>query len=89
MKLLLRHSSNSNSRKLSRQKFHNELACIFTAHYASETADRNQQLTDGSILANRNNANHLYCLLSNQKKVQILAFLLVMAAKEMYHALVP
>ena len=34
-----------------------------------------QQLTDGGILANRNGANHSYCFLSNQKKVQILAFL--------------
>ena len=32
MKLLFRHSSNS--RKLSGQKFHNELACVFTAYYA-------------------------------------------------------
>ena len=74
MKLLFRHSSNS--RKLSRQKFHNELACVFTAHDASKNADWNQQqLTDGGILANRNSANHPYCFLSNQKKVQILAFL--------------
>ena len=27
------------ARKLSRQKFHNELACVFTAHYASKNAD--------------------------------------------------
>ena len=67
MKLLFRHSSNS--RKLSRQKFHNELACVFTAHYASKNADWNQQqLTDGGILANWNSANHPYCFLSNQKK---------------------
>ena len=32
------------------------------------------QLMDGGILATRNSANHLYCFLSNQKKVQILAF---------------
>ena len=74
MKFLFRHSINS--RKLSRQKFHNELACVFTAHDASKNADRNQQqLTDGSILANRNSANHPHCFLSNQKKVPILAFL--------------
>ena len=74
MKLLFRHSSNS--RKLSRQKFHNELACVFTAHYASKNADWNQQqLTDGGILVNWNSANHPYCFLSNQKKVQIPAFL--------------
>ena len=74
MKFLFRHSSNS--RKLSRQKFHNELACVFTAHYASKNADWNQQqLTDGGVLANRNSANHPYCFLSNQKKVQIRAFL--------------
>ena len=74
MKFLFRHSSNS--RKLSRQKFHNELACVFTAQYASKNADWNQQqLTDGGILANWNGANHSYCFLSNQKKVQILAFL--------------
>ena len=63
------------SRKLSRQKFHNELAVYSLPHYASKNADRNQQqLTDGGILANRNGANHSYCFLSNQKKVQILAF---------------
>ena len=74
MKLLFRHCSNS--RKMSWQKFHNELGCVFTAHYASKNADWNQQqLTDGGILANRNGANHPYCFLSNQKKVQILAFL--------------
>ena len=74
MKRLFRHSSNL--RKLSsRQKFHNEHACVFSAHYASKNADWNQQqLTDGGILANRNSANHPYCFLSNQKKVQILAF---------------
>ena len=74
MKLLFRHSSNSKT--LSRQKFNNELACVFTAPYANKNADWNQQqLTDGGILANRNSANHPYCFLSNQKKVQILAFL--------------
>ena len=36
MKFLFRHSSNS--RKLSRQKFNNELACVFTAHYALKNA---------------------------------------------------
>ena len=80
MKLLFRHSSNS--RKLSRQKFHNELACVFTAHYASKNADWNQQqLTDGGVLANRNSANHPYCFLFNQKKVQILAFLHVICER--------
>ena len=74
MKFLFRHSSNS--RKLSRQKFQNELACVFTAHFSSKNADWNQQqLTDVGILANRNSANHPYGFLSNQKKVQILAFL--------------
>ena len=34
-----------------------------------------QQLMDGRILANRNSANHPYCFQSNQKRVQILAFL--------------
>ena len=39
-------------KKLSRQKFHNELACVFTPHHASKNADRNQQqLKDGGILA--------------------------------------
>ena len=61
--------------EMSRQKFHNELACVFTAYYASKNADWNQQqLTDGVILANRNSANHPHCFLSNQKKVQILFF---------------
>ena len=67
VKFLFRHSSNL--RKLSRQKFYNELACVFTAHDASKNADWNQQqLTDGGILANWNSANHPYCFLSNQKK---------------------
>ena len=56
-KFLFRHASNS--RKLSRQKFHNEVACVFTAHCTSKNGDWNQQqLTDGGILANRNSANH-------------------------------
>ena len=68
--------------EMSRQKFHNELACVFTAYYASKNADWNQQqLTDGVILANRNSANHLHCFLSNQKKVQILAFLHVICER--------
>ena len=56
---------------------HNEFACVFTARlYASKNADWNQQqLTDGGVLANRNRANHPNCFQSNQKKVQILAFL--------------
>ena len=74
VKFLFRHSSNS--RKLSRQKFYNELPCVVTAHDASKNAVWNQQqLTDGGILANWNSANHPYCFLSNQKKVQIPAFL--------------
>ena len=71
MKFLFRHSSNS--KKLSRQKFDNELACLHTQ--AKMQTENQQQLTDGGILANRNSANHPYCFLSNQKKVQILAFL--------------
>ena len=88
MKFLFRHSSSS--RKLSRQKFHNELACVFTAHYASKIADWNlQQLTDGGILTNRNSANHSYCFLSNQKKVQILFFLHVICDCIMPSSLLP
>ena len=50
------------------------MSTVFTA-YASKNADWNQQqLTDGGIWANRNSANPPYCFLSNQKKVQILAF---------------
>ena len=37
VKFLFRHSSNS--RKLSRQKFYDELACVFTAHDASKNTD--------------------------------------------------
>ena len=78
LKFLFRHSSNS--RKLSRQKFHNELAYLFTAYYGSKNADWNhQQLTDGGILANRNSANHpaeiswrtrvcIHCVLRKQKR---------------------
>ena len=84
MKFLFRHSSNS--RKLSQQKFDNELACVL---YASKNADWNQQqLTDSGILANQNSANQPYCFLSNQKKVQFLAFFM-WSVKEMYHALLP
>ena len=84
MKFLFRHSSNS--KKLSRQKFDNELACLYTQ--VKMQTENQQQLTDGGILANRNSANHPYCFLSNQKKVQILAFLL-WSVKEMYHVLLP
>ena len=65
------------------RKFHNELACVFTAYYnASKNTDWNQQqLTDGGVLANRNSANHPNCFLSNQKKVQILAFLHVICKR--------
>ena len=70
------------ARKLSRQKFHNELACASSAHYASKNADCNQQqLTDGGVLANRYSANNPYCFLSNQKKGQILAFLHVICER--------
>ena len=77
LKFLFRHSSNS--RKLSRQKFHNELAYLFTAYYGSKNADWNhQQLTDGGVLANRNSTNHpaeiswrtrvcIHCVLRKQK----------------------
>ena len=64
MKFLFRHSSNS--KKLSRQKFDNELACLYTQ--AKMQTENQQQLTDGGILADRNSANHPYCFLSNQKK---------------------
>ena len=40
-----RHSSNS--RKLSRQKFHNELAWVFTAHYASKKCRLKSTTTNG------------------------------------------
>ena len=35
--------NSSNARKLSRQKFHNELSCVFTAPCTSKNADWNQQ----------------------------------------------
>ena len=74
IKFLFSHSSNY-SRKLSQPKFHNELACVFTAHCARKDADWNQQqLMDGGILANQNSANHPYFFLSSQREVQILAF---------------
>ena len=73
MKFPFRHSSSA--RKLSRQKFHNKLACVFTVHCASNNVEWNQQqLTDGGILGNRNSANHPYCFLFNKKEVHILAF---------------
>ena len=89
MKFLFRRPSDS--RKLSPQKFHKELACVFTAHCASKNADWNQQqLTDGGILPNRNcySTNHSYCFLWNQKEVQILAFFM-WSVKGLYHALLP
>ena len=43
---------------------------------------------DGGVLAIQNSTNRPYCFLSNQKKVQILAFLHVIGQK-MYHALFP
>ena len=64
MKFLFRYSANS--RKLSRQKFHNELAGVFTAHLIHKQKSRLK--STGDILANRNSANHPYCFLSNQKK---------------------
>ena len=79
----------SNSRKLSRQKFHNELACVFTAQYARKNADWNQQqLTDGGVLASWNSANHPYCFLSNQKKSRFWLFC-TWSVKEMHHTLLP
>ena len=48
----------------------------------------NTKLTDGSVLANRNSANHPHCFLSKQKKVQILAFCM-WSVKGLYHALLP
>ena len=64
MKFLFRYSANS--RKLSRQKFHNELAGVFTAHLIHKQKSRLK--STGDILADRNSANHPYCFLSNQKK---------------------
>ena len=88
MKFLFRHSSNS--RKLSRQKFDNELVCVFTAHlYASKNADWNQQQqTYGGILANRNSANHPYVSYPIRKKSRFWLFCM-WSVKEMYHALLP
>ena len=40
-----------------------------------------QQLIDGGILANQNSANHPHGFLSNQKEVQILAFLHVICER--------
>ena len=72
----------SNLRKMSRQKFRNELACVFTTPCARKNVDWNkQQLTDGGILADRNSANHPYCFLSNQKEFHILAFLHVICER--------
>ena len=55
-------------------------------------ADWNQQqLTDGSILANRNSINHPYCFLSNQKKSPDSGFFAcyIVSVKGLYHALLP
>ena len=87
MKFLFRHSSNS--RKLSWQKFHNELACILTAHYASkmQTEINNNQrmaafwpIRTAQIIrivcypVRKNSRFWLFCMWS---------------VKEMYHALLP
>ena len=88
IKFLLSHSSNY-SRKLSRPKFHNELACVFTAHFEGKDADWNQQqLLDGGILTNRNSANHPYFFLSRQKEARFWLFRMWFV-KGLYHALLP
>ena len=77
--ILFRHSSNS--RKLSRQKFHNELAYVFTAHDARKNADYNQQqLTDGGILAGTAQIIRINSY-PIREKVQILAFLHVICER--------
>ena len=45
MKFLFRHSSNS--RKQSRQKFHNELACVFTAITQAKMQTQGSTTTNG------------------------------------------
>ena len=45
MKFLFRHSSNS--RKRSRQKFHNELACVFTAALCKQKCRLKSTTTNG------------------------------------------
>ena len=45
MKFLFRHSSNS--RKLSQQKFHNELACVFTAALRKQKCRLKSTTTNG------------------------------------------
>ena len=88
MKFLFRHSSNS--RKLSRQKFDNELACVFTAHlYASKHADWNQQqLTDSGLLANRTAQIIRIVSYTIRKKSRFWLFC-IWSVKEMYHVLLP
>ena len=51
------------------------------AKMQTEINNPRQPLTDGGFLADRNSANHPYCFLSNQKKVQILAFLHVLCER--------
>ena len=64
-----RHSLNS--RILSWQKFHNELACVLTAHFKTQAKCRLKSTTTNRWrrFGNRNSANHPYCFLSNQEKL--------------------
>ena len=68
MKLLFRHSSNS--RKLSRRNF------ITNSHVYSLLITQAKMQTEIN-----NSANHPFCFLSNQEKVQILAFLHVICER--------
>ena len=85
MKFLFRHSSNS--RKLSQQKFHDELACVFTAHYASKNTYWNQQLTAAFWPIGTVQIIHIVAY-PIRKKSRFWLFCM-WSVKGLYHALLP
>ena len=88
MKFLFRHSLNS--RILSWQKFHNELACVLTAHLIhKQNADWNQQqLTDGGVLA-IGTAQIIRIVSYSIRKNSRFWLFCMWSVKEMCHALLP
>ena len=74
----------SNSRKLSRQKFHNELACVFSAHLHKQECRLKSTTTNrwrhfGQL--DQRKSSVLFPIQWFRKKVQILAFLHVICKR--------
>ena len=75
MKFLFRHFSDWQENWAGRNFITNSRVYSLLITQAKMQTEINNKLTDGGVSANRNSANHPYCFLSNQKEVQILAFL--------------